>query len=164
MLLLLPQAVFRVTAVGVKDLVSSKGRISTLNSPVKMTLIPSPNSPFQKVRKLVSSDMGEADQSNNEADNTIKSQENGNPKLDAQELAQEILEEMQSHLTVAEYLQRSAPRGPRQAPGRWYAGTPKHTGLQNLRNQHLHQACRLPSEEPAIACHHSQARISSPPP
>lgn len=87
--------------------VSSKGSISTPNSPVKMTLIPSPNSPFQKVGKLASSDTGESDQSSTETDSTVKSQEENNPKLNPQELAQKILEETQSHLIAVERLQRS---------------------------------------------------------
>ncbi|OXB59126.1 hypothetical protein ASZ78_006673 [Callipepla squamata] len=93
---------------GVKEPVSSKGSISTPNSPVKMTLIPSPNSPFQKVGKLASSDTGESDQSSTETDSTVKSQEDSNPKLDPQELAQKILEETQSHLIAVERLQRSS--------------------------------------------------------
>lgn len=93
-------------AGGVKVSVSSKGSVSTPNSPVKMTLIPSPNSPFQKVGKLASSDTGESDQSSTETDSTVKSQEESNPKLDPQELAQKILEETQSHLIAVERLQR----------------------------------------------------------
>ncbi|XP_011893086.1 PREDICTED: tetratricopeptide repeat protein 28 isoform X4 [Cercocebus atys] len=95
------------TAGGSRVSVSSKGSISTPNSPVKMTLIPSPNSPFQKVGKLASSDTGESDQSSTETDSTVKSQEESNPKLDPQELAQKILEETQSHLIAVERLQRS---------------------------------------------------------
>lgn len=72
---------------GIKVSVNSKGSISSPNSPVKMTLIPSPNSPFQKVGKLASSDTGESDQSSTETDSTVKSQEDSNPKLDPQELA-----------------------------------------------------------------------------
>nr|XP_033812169.1 tetratricopeptide repeat protein 28 isoform X2 [Geotrypetes seraphini] len=92
---------------GIKVSVSSKGSISTPNSPVKMTLIPSPNSPFQKVGKLTSSDTGESDQSSTETDSTVKSQEDNNPKLDPKELAQKILEETQTHLIAVERLQRS---------------------------------------------------------
>ncbi|XP_030074423.1 tetratricopeptide repeat protein 28 [Microcaecilia unicolor] len=92
---------------GIKVSVSSKGSISTPNSPVKMTLIPSPNSPFQKVGKLTSSDTGESDQSSTETDSTVKSQEENNPKLDPEELAQKILEETQTHLIAVERLQRS---------------------------------------------------------
>uniref|UniRef100_A0A8D0GU31 Tetratricopeptide repeat protein 28 n=1 Tax=Sphenodon punctatus TaxID=8508 RepID=A0A8D0GU31_SPHPU len=84
-----------------------KASVSSPNSPVKMTLIPSPNSPFQKVGKLVSSDTGESDQSSTETDSTVKSQEENNPKLDPQELAQKILEETQGHLLAVERLQRS---------------------------------------------------------
>ncbi|XP_038619156.1 tetratricopeptide repeat protein 28 [Tachyglossus aculeatus] len=114
---------------GVKVSVSSKGSVSTPNSPAKMTLIPSPNSPFQKVGKLASSDTGESDQSSTETDSTVKSQEENNPKLDPQELAQKILEETQSHLMAVERLQRSGSQvskgnpedpsasGPNGAPG-----------------------------------------------
>lgn len=87
--------------------VSSKGSVSSPNSPLKMTLVPSPNSPFQKVGKLAGSDTGESDQSSTETDSTVKSQEENNPKLDPQELAQKILEETQSHLLAVEHLQRS---------------------------------------------------------
>ncbi|XP_010082909.1 PREDICTED: tetratricopeptide repeat protein 28-like, partial [Pterocles gutturalis] len=93
---------------GIKEPVNSKASVSTPNSPVKMTLIPSPNSPFQKVGKLASSDTGESDQSSTETDSTVKSQEDSNPKLDPQELAQKILEETQSHLIAVERLQRSS--------------------------------------------------------
>lgn len=92
---------------GARLSVSSKGSVSTPNSPVKMTLIPSPNSPFQKVGKLASSDTGESDQSSTETDSTVKSQEESAPKLDPQELAQRILEETKSHLLAVERLQRS---------------------------------------------------------
>ncbi|XP_010827160.1 PREDICTED: tetratricopeptide repeat protein 28 [Bison bison bison] len=95
------------TAGSVKVSVSS----STPNSPVKMTLIPSPNSPFQKVGKLASSDTGESDQSSTETDSTVKSQEESNSKLDPQELAQKILEETQSHLMAVERLQRGGGQG-----------------------------------------------------
>ncbi|KAM5187587.1 tetratricopeptide repeat protein 28 isoform 2-T2 [Callospermophilus lateralis] len=98
-------------AVGAKVSVSSKGSVSTPNSPAKMTLIPSPNSPFQKVGKLASSDTGESDQSSTETDSTVKSQEDGSTKLDPQELAQKILEETQSHLLAVERLQRSGGQG-----------------------------------------------------
>lgn len=112
-------------AGGMKVSVSSKGSVSTPNSPVKMTLIPSPNSPFQKVGKLASSDTGESDQSSTETDSTVKSQEESNPKLDPQELAQKILEETQSHLIAVERLQRgggqagkgSSPEEGGTAPG-----------------------------------------------
>ncbi|XP_044539008.1 tetratricopeptide repeat protein 28-like [Gracilinanus agilis] len=99
------------TPGGVKISVSSKGSMSTPNSPVKMTLIPSPNSPFQKVGKLASSDTGESDQSSTETDSTVKSQEENHPNLDPQELAQKILEETQSHLLAVERLQRSGGPG-----------------------------------------------------
>nr|XP_005990307.1 PREDICTED: tetratricopeptide repeat protein 28 [Latimeria chalumnae] len=92
---------------GAKSSMSVKGSLSTPSSPVKMTLIPSPNSPFQKVGKLTGSDTGESDQSSTETDSTVKSQEDKAPKLDPQELAQKILEETQSHLIAVERLQRS---------------------------------------------------------
>ncbi|XP_055002839.1 tetratricopeptide repeat protein 28 isoform X2 [Sorex araneus] len=98
--------------------VSSKGSVSTPNSPVRMmTLIPSPNSPFQKVGKLASSDTGESDQSSTETDSTVKSQEDGpgGGALDPQELAQRILEETQSHLLAVERLQRGG--APEPSPG-----------------------------------------------
>nr|XP_028566909.1 LOW QUALITY PROTEIN: tetratricopeptide repeat protein 28 [Podarcis muralis] len=93
---------------GVVVSVSSKGSVSSPNSPVKMALIPSPNSPFQKVGKLASSDTGESDQSSTETDSTVKSQEESAPPLDPRELAQKILEETQSHLLAVEQLQRSS--------------------------------------------------------
>ncbi|KAJ8332251.1 hypothetical protein SKAU_G00427960 [Synaphobranchus kaupii] len=95
--------------------VSSRGSVSTPTSPVKASLVPSPNSPFQKVvGKVSSSDTGESDQSSTETDSTVKSQEDkttaGAP-LDPQELAQKILEETQSHLRAVESLQRGGANG-----------------------------------------------------
>uniref|UniRef100_A0A8C5P7H0 Tetratricopeptide repeat protein 28 n=1 Tax=Leptobrachium leishanense TaxID=445787 RepID=A0A8C5P7H0_9ANUR len=87
--------------------VNPKGSISTPNSPVKLSLISSPHSLFQKVGKHVSSDTGESDQSSTETDSTVKSQEENNPMLNPEELAQKILEETQSHLIAVERLQRS---------------------------------------------------------
>ncbi|XP_072444141.1 tetratricopeptide repeat protein 28 isoform X3 [Chiloscyllium punctatum] len=87
-----------------------KGNASASSSPVKITLIPSPNSPFQKVEsrnKLPSSDTGESDQSSTETDSTVKSQEDKVTKLNPQELAQKILEETQSHLLAVEKLYQS---------------------------------------------------------
>ncbi|XP_048412290.1 tetratricopeptide repeat protein 28 isoform X4 [Stegostoma tigrinum] len=87
-----------------------KDSASASNSPVKITLIPSPNSPFQKVEsrnKLPSSDTGESDQSSTETDSTVKSQEDKVTKLNPQELAQKILEETQSHLLAVEKLYQS---------------------------------------------------------
>ncbi|XP_075390881.1 tetratricopeptide repeat protein 28 isoform X3 [Tenrec ecaudatus] len=81
--------------------------VSTPNSPMKLPLIPSPNSPFQKVGKLASPDTAESDQSSTETDSTVKSQEEGGPSLDPQELARKVLEETQSHLLAVERLQRS---------------------------------------------------------
>ncbi|XP_067083884.1 tetratricopeptide repeat protein 28 [Osmerus mordax] len=88
--------------------VSSRGSVSTPTSPVKSNLVPSPNSPFQKVGKVSSSDTGESDQSSTETDSTVKSQEEKTTvPLDPQELAQKILEETQSHLRAVGSLQRA---------------------------------------------------------
>ncbi|XP_026541316.1 tetratricopeptide repeat protein 28 isoform X2 [Notechis scutatus] len=95
----------------VRDSVNLKHSISSPNSPGKMMLIPSPNSPFQKVGKRTGSDVGESDHSSTETDSTVKSQEEGNgPNLDPQELAQKILQETQSHLLAVEHLQRAGSR------------------------------------------------------
>ncbi|KAK5909897.1 hypothetical protein CesoFtcFv8_003785 [Champsocephalus esox] len=91
--------------------VSSRGSVSTPTSPVKTCLVPSPNSPFQKVGKVSSSDTGESDQSSTETDSTVKSQEEKAVPLDPQELAQKILEETQSHLRAVGSLQRAGPEG-----------------------------------------------------
>ncbi|KAG7256817.1 hypothetical protein CRUP_035916 [Coryphaenoides rupestris] len=91
--------------------VSSRGSVSTPTSPVKTCLVPSPNSPFQKVAKVSSSDTGESDQSSTETDSTVKSQEEKTVPLDPQELAQKILEETQSHLRAVGSLQRAAGAG-----------------------------------------------------
>ncbi|KAL2079565.1 hypothetical protein ACEWY4_025309 [Coilia grayii] len=92
--------------------VSSKGSVSTPTSPLKASLVPSPNSPFQKVAKVNNSDTGESDQSSTETDSTVKSQEDkaGGP-LDPQELAQKIMEETQSHLRAVGSLQRGVAEG-----------------------------------------------------
>uniref|UniRef100_A0A8C4YXE9 Tetratricopeptide repeat domain 28 n=1 Tax=Gadus morhua TaxID=8049 RepID=A0A8C4YXE9_GADMO len=87
--------------------VSSRGSVSTPTSPVKTCLAPGPNSPFQKVGKVSSSDTGESDQSSTETDSTVKSQEEKTVPLDPQELAQKILEETQSHLRAVGSLQRA---------------------------------------------------------
>lgn len=91
--------------------VSSRGSVSTPTSPVKTCLVPSPNSPFQKVGKVSSSDTGESDQSSTETDSTVKSQEEKTVPLDPQELAQKILEETQSHLRAVGSLQRAGAEG-----------------------------------------------------
>lgn len=91
--------------------VSSRGSVSTPTSPVKTCLVPSPNSPFQKVGKVSSSDTGESDQSSTETDSTVKSQEEKTVPLDPQELAQKILEETQSHLRAVGSLQRGGAEG-----------------------------------------------------
>lgn len=91
--------------------VSSRGSVSTPTSPVKTSLVPSPNSPFQKVGKVSSSDTGESDQSSTETDSTVKSQEEKTVNLDPQELAQKILEETHSHLRAVSSLQRAGAEG-----------------------------------------------------
>lgn len=104
--------------------VSSRGSVSTPTSPMKATsLIPSANSPFQKIGKAVkagNSDTGESDQSSTETDSTVKSQEDCPPApatpLDPQELAQKILAETQSHMRAVETLQRSSGPGTGDSP------------------------------------------------
>lgn len=91
--------------------VSTRGSVSTPTSPVKASLVPSPNSSFQNVGKVSSADTGESDQSSTETDSTVKSQEEKNVSLDPQELAQKILEETQSHLRAVGSLQRACPEG-----------------------------------------------------
>ncbi|TNN82298.1 Tetratricopeptide repeat protein 28 [Liparis tanakae] len=91
--------------------VSSRGSVSTPTSPVKTCLVASPNSPFQKVGKVSTSDTGESDQSSTETDSTVKSQEDKIVPMDPQELAQKILEETQSHLRAVGSLQRAGPEG-----------------------------------------------------
>ncbi|KAL4646585.1 tetratricopeptide repeat protein 28-like isoform X1 [Arapaima gigas] len=94
--------------------VSSRGSVSTPTSPIKAGLTSSPNSPFQKVGKVSSSDTGESDQSSTETDSTVKSQEEKTamgPTLDPQELAEKILEETQCHLRAVENLQRGGADG-----------------------------------------------------
>ncbi|XP_035385839.1 tetratricopeptide repeat protein 28-like [Electrophorus electricus] len=93
--------------------ISSKGSVSTPTSPLKANLIPSPNSSFQKVGKVSSSDTGESDQSSTETDSTVKSQEQKPvlASLDPQELAKKILEETQSHLKAMGGLQRGVAEG-----------------------------------------------------
>ncbi|XP_063042348.1 tetratricopeptide repeat protein 28-like isoform X2 [Engraulis encrasicolus] len=98
--------------------ISSKGSVSTPTSPLKASLVPSPNSPFQKVAKANNSgDVGgESDHSSTETDSTVKSQEDkagggGGTSLDPQELAQKIMEETQSHLRAVGSLQRGMAEG-----------------------------------------------------
>lgn len=91
--------------------VSSRGSVSTPTSPVKTSLVPSPNSPFQKVGKVSTSDTGESDQSSTETDSTVKSQEEKAAPLDPQELAQKILEETHTHLRAVGSLQRAGAEG-----------------------------------------------------
>ncbi|KAF7654836.1 hypothetical protein LDENG_00064100, partial [Lucifuga dentata] len=91
--------------------ISSRGSVSTPTSPVKTCLVPSPNSPFQKVGKVSTSDTGESDQSSTETDSTVKSQEEKTVPLDPQELAQKILEETHSHLRAVSSLQRAGAEG-----------------------------------------------------
>ncbi|KAI4878611.1 hypothetical protein NFI96_019047 [Prochilodus magdalenae] len=93
--------------------ISSKGSVSTPTSPLKTSLVISPNSPFQKVGKVTNSDRGESDQSSTETDSTVKSQEKkpALTSLDPQELAKKILEETQSHLKAINTLQRGVAEG-----------------------------------------------------
>lgn len=90
--------------------ISSKGSVSTPTSPLKASLVISPNSPFQKVGKGTDLETAESDQSSSETDSTVKSQEEKTP-LDPQELAQKILEETQSHLKAMSTLQRGVAEG-----------------------------------------------------
>uniref|UniRef100_A0A8C7VHK1 Tetratricopeptide repeat domain 28 n=1 Tax=Oncorhynchus mykiss TaxID=8022 RepID=A0A8C7VHK1_ONCMY len=100
------------TGRGYQVSVSSRGSVSTPTSPVKTSLVPSPNPPLQKVPgKVSSSDTGESDQSSTETDSTVKSQEEKTVPLDPQELAQKILEETQSHLRAVGSLQRAGAEG-----------------------------------------------------
>lgn len=100
----------------VRSSVNFKHSLSSPNSPGKMALIPSPNSPFQKVGKRAGSDVAESDHSSSETDSTIKSYQEGNSsELDPQALAQKILQETQSHLLAVEHLQcGSSHRCPHQ--------------------------------------------------
>uniref|UniRef100_W5L1B8 Tetratricopeptide repeat protein 28 n=1 Tax=Astyanax mexicanus TaxID=7994 RepID=W5L1B8_ASTMX len=101
------------TGQAYKVSISSKGSVSTPTSPLKANLVPSPNSPFQKVGKVISSDPGESDQSSTETDSTVKSQEEkpASATLDPQELAKKILEETQSHFKAMGTLQRGVAEG-----------------------------------------------------
>ncbi|XP_072839265.2 tetratricopeptide repeat protein 28 isoform X2 [Pogona vitticeps] len=122
-------------AGGLKGSVSCKGSISSPNSPVKMMLIPSPNSPFQKVGRLAGSDTGESDQSSTETDSTVRSQEEeSNLKLDPQELAQKILQETQSHLLAVEHLQRSGGGSHLSKSGSLDGGAVTPTGSSSFRS------------------------------
>ena len=97
--------------------VSSRGSVSTPTSPIKTSLVPSPNSSFQNVGMVSSADTGESDQSSTETDSTVKSQEEKNVSMDPQELAQKILEETQSHLRAVGSLQQACPEsGPAGGP------------------------------------------------
>ncbi|XP_072520589.1 tetratricopeptide repeat protein 28-like [Salminus brasiliensis] len=95
--------------------ISSKGSVSTPTSPLKASLIPSPNSPFQKVGKVTSSDTGESDQSSTETDSTVKSgnqeEKPSSASMDPQELAKKILEETHSHFKAMGTLQRGVAEG-----------------------------------------------------
>ncbi|XP_052334756.1 tetratricopeptide repeat protein 28-like isoform X2 [Oncorhynchus keta] len=100
------------TGRGYQVSVSSRGSVSTPTSPVKTSLVPSPNPPLQKVPgKVSSSDTGESDQSSTETDSTVKSQEEKTVPLDPQELAQKILEETQNHLRAVGSLQQAGAEG-----------------------------------------------------
>ncbi|XP_051972633.1 tetratricopeptide repeat protein 28-like isoform X3 [Xyrauchen texanus] len=144
--------------------VSSRGSVSTPTSPVKTTLVPSPNSPFQKVGKVNSSDTGESDQSSTETDSTVKSQEertSGEP-LDPQELAQKILEETQSHMRAVETLQRStghAPTGDSLSGG----GPPTPTGGSAFRSSET-SAFSRPNSRASIKAQSSPLQSRPKPP
>ncbi|XDV54841.1 hypothetical protein PO909_023044 [Leuciscus waleckii] len=141
--------------------VSSRGSVSTPTSPVKTTLVPSPNSPFQKVGKVSSSDTGESDQSSTETDSTVKSQEertSGAP-LDPQELAQKILEETQSHMRAVETLQRSVPLGDGMSSG----GPPTPTGGSAFRSSET-SAFSRPSSRASIKAQSSPLSTRPKPP
>ncbi|KAJ7309876.1 hypothetical protein JRQ81_007951, partial [Phrynocephalus forsythii] len=132
-------------AGGLKGSISSKGSVSSPNSPVKgTTLIPSPNSPFQKVGRLPGSETGESDQSSTETDSTVRSQEEENhPKLNPQELAQKILQETQSHLLAVEHLQRSGGSGPLGKSGSLDGGAVTPTGSSSFRSSETSAFSRL---------------------
>ncbi len=144
--------------------VSSRGSVSTPTSPVKATLVPSPNSPFQKVGKVSSSDTGESDQSSTETDSTVKSQEERTPgaALDPQELAQKILEETQSHMRAVETLQRSTGS---VSPGHGMSGggPPTPTGGSAFRSSET-SAFSRPSSRASIKAQSSPLPMRPKPP
>ncbi|XP_051973270.1 tetratricopeptide repeat protein 28 isoform X3 [Xyrauchen texanus] len=144
--------------------VSSRGSVSTPTSPVKTTLVPSPNSPFQKVGKVSSSDTGESDQSSTETDSTVKSQEERTPgaPLDPQELAQKILEETHSHMRAVETLQRSTGHAP---PGDALSGgdPPTPSGGSAFRSSET-SAFSRPNSRASIKAHSSPLQTRPKPP
>lgn len=144
--------------------VSSRGSVSTPTSPVKATLVPNPNSPFQKVGKVSSSDTGESDQSSTETDSTVKSQEERTPgaALDPQELAQKILEETQSHMRAVETLQRSTGS---VSPGNGMGGggPPTPTGGSAFRSSET-SAFSRPSSRASIKAQSSPLPMRPKPP
>uniref|UniRef100_A0A8C1TDR2 Tetratricopeptide repeat domain 28 n=1 Tax=Cyprinus carpio TaxID=7962 RepID=A0A8C1TDR2_CYPCA len=144
--------------------VSSRGSVSTPTSPVKATLVPSPNSPFQKVGKVSSSDTGESDQSSTETDSTVKSQEERTPgaPLDPQELAQKILEETQSHMRAVETLQRSTGSVP-LGDGMGSGGPPTPTGGSAFRSSET-SAFSRPSSRASIKAQSSPLPTRPKPP
>ncbi|XP_026076087.1 tetratricopeptide repeat protein 28-like isoform X2 [Carassius auratus] len=144
--------------------VSSRGSVSTPTSPVKATLVPSPNSPFQKVGKVSSSDTGESDQSSTETDSTVKSQEERTPgaALDPQELAQKILEETQSHMRAVETLQRSTGSVP-LGDGMGSGGPPTPTGGSAFRSSET-SAFSRPSSRASIKAQSSPLSTRPKPP
>ncbi|KAJ8415510.1 hypothetical protein AAFF_G00424900 [Aldrovandia affinis] len=136
--------------------VSTRGSVSTPTSPVKAgLLVPSPNSPFQKVGKVSSSDTGESDQSSTETDSTVKSQEE--KTLDPQELAKKILEETQSHLRAVESLQRGGAEGEASAPA------PTPTGGSAFRSSET-SAFSRPSSSASIRAQSSPLAARPKPP
>ncbi|XP_056592434.1 tetratricopeptide repeat protein 28 isoform X2 [Triplophysa dalaica] len=144
--------------------VSTRGSVSTPTSPVKTTLVPSPNSPFQKVGKVSTSDTGESDQSSTETDSTVKSQEERTPgaPLDPQELAQKILEETQSHMRAVETLQRSTGGA---SPGNGFGGggPPTPTGGSAFRSSET-SAFSRPSSRASIKAQSSPLMTRPKPP
>uniref|UniRef100_A0A673K3A1 Tetratricopeptide repeat protein 28 n=1 Tax=Sinocyclocheilus rhinocerous TaxID=307959 RepID=A0A673K3A1_9TELE len=144
--------------------VSSRGSVSTPTSPVKATLVPSLNSPFQKVGKVSSSDTGESDQSSTETDSTVKSQEERTPgaALDPQELAQKILEETQSHMRAVETLQRSTGSVP-LGDGMGGGGPPTPTGGSAFRSSET-SAFSRPSSRASIKAQSSPLPTRPKPP
>ncbi|KAA0704261.1 Tetratricopeptide repeat protein 28 [Triplophysa tibetana] len=143
--------------------VSTRGSVSTPTSPVKTTLVPSPNSPFQKVGKVSTSDTGESDQSSTETDSTVKSQEERTPgaPLDPQELAQKILEETQSHMRAVETLQRST--GGASPGGFGGGGPPTPTGGSAFRSSET-SAFSRPSSRASIKAQSSPLMTRPKPP
>uniref|UniRef100_A0A8C1LVR8 Tetratricopeptide repeat protein 28 n=1 Tax=Cyprinus carpio TaxID=7962 RepID=A0A8C1LVR8_CYPCA len=152
------------TGRGYAVTVSSRGSVSTPTSPVKATLVPSPNSPFQKVGKVSSSDTGESDQSSTETDSTVKSQEERTPgaALDPQELAQKILEETQSHMRAVETLQRSTGSIP-LGDGMGSGGPPTPTGGSAFRSSET-SAFSRPSSRASIKAQSSPLPTRPKPP